>query len=155
MVRSLLAVAGCVALASTGCSDASASASSRGWVQVGRDGNYIVWIDTSRLTKGRFERMSVYGVWYRTDHAVPRLQDGKPFNREIVHSVVQCDSLWFRVSSVDMSLDGGRPISMQRSTINDLRDQPWRRVQLGTVEEAAAQAACHFGKRHSAGNASR
>jgi len=135
------------ALASANCSDASANNSTARWVTVGRDANYTVSIDTSRLTRSFIGDARVYVVWYRTDHAVPRLHEQKPFNREIVQSAVRCDSLWFKVQSVDMSMNDDPPISLQRTEPADMWDQPWRRVQLGTVEESAAQAACHFGKR--------
>jgi hypothetical protein len=110
-------------------------------VRVARDANYTVAIDTSRVSR-YWDRS--WQVWYRTDHSVPRLHKEKPFNREIVQSRVNCDSLTFKVVSVDMSMGDGLPISIQRSDTKDLDVQPWRYVERGTVEEMAAQAACHF-----------
>lgn len=140
---------GIVALSLIGiaaCTSADASPSGR-WVQLGRDANYTVWIDTVALKREYLDHMPGYLVWYRTDHTAPRLHHRKPFNREIVESVVACDSLWFKVRSVDMRMNDERPIALQRADVDDLMQQPWRRVELGTVEEAAAQAACHFGDR--------
>jgi hypothetical protein len=118
------------------------------WVRVVRDANYDVAIDTTRVRRDieawRNGRYLTSDVWYRTDHRVPRLHNEKPFTREVVHSIVRCDSLWFRVISVDMSMGDSRPISQQRMTPEEVAHQLWRRVAPGTSEEMAAQAACHF-----------
>src|SRR5687767_1890477 len=76
-----------------GCTDAAATGASGHWVTVGRDGNYTVAIDTATLKRGYLDFATVYYVSYHTRHAVPRLHDGKKFNRELVRSVVRCDSL--------------------------------------------------------------
>jgi hypothetical protein len=120
------------------------------WVRVARDANYDIAIDRARIES---ERLAAYGkwssvfkVWYRTDHAQPRLHNGKTFNREIVRAIVWCDSLWFKVESVDMSMGEGRTVARQRSSADDLSRQRWHRVERGTTEEIAALAACHFGR---------
>jgi len=120
------------------------------WVRVARDANHDIAIDRSRI---RALRVSAWGiayeafeVWYRTDHALPRLHNDKTFNREIVRAIVQCDSLWFKVISVDMSERNGKTVARQRTTDGELNDQPWRRVERGATEEIAAMAACHFGR---------
>jgi hypothetical protein len=128
-------------LLAAGCGGAAPNTEPGRWVRVVRDANYTVAIDTGRVS--RFWDRS-WQVWYRTDHAVPRLHKDKAFNREIVQSRVKCDSLTFKVVSVDMSMDDGPPISVQRMDNKELDDQPWRRVELGTVEEIAARAACYF-----------
>jgi hypothetical protein len=128
-------------LSAAGCGNAAPASQSGRWVRVARDANYTVAIDTSRVSR-YWDRS--WQVWYRTDHSVPRLHKEKPFNREIVQSRVNCDSLTFKVVSVDMSMGDGLPISIQRSDTKDLDVQPWRYVERGTVEEMAAQAACHF-----------
>lgn len=137
----LKALALCATLGVAGCGSAAPDADPGRWVRVVRDANYTVAIDTGRVSR-HWDRS--WQVWYRTDHAVPRLHKGKEFNREIVQSRVNCDNLTFKVLSVDMSMNGGPPISVQRADNKDLEDQPWRRVERGTVEEVAARAACHF-----------
>ena len=134
------------ALVAVGCASPATDADSGRWVRVVRDANYSVSIDTGRVSR-HWDRS--WQVWYRTDHAVPRLHKGKEFNREIVQSRVDCDSLMFKVVSVDMSMNGGPLISLQRMDFAEMEEQPWRRVQRGTVEEIAAQAACHFAAKRS------
>lgn len=134
----------CAFLVAAACANTEPDPDAGRWVRVLQDANYIVAIDTVRVS--RFWDRS-WQVWYRTDHAIPRLHKGKQFNREIVNSRVNCDSLVFKVVSVDMSMNGGPPISLQRMDHKEMDDQPWRRVELGTVEEIAAQAACHFAAR--------
>jgi len=120
------------------------------WVRVTRDENYDIWLDRARTQS---VRLAIYGVWrdgvevwYRTDHAQPRMHDDKTFNREIVHALVWCDSLRFKVMSVDMSMGDGRVVARERSLGDDLKRQRWRKVEQGTSEEVAAIAACHFGR---------
>ena len=139
----LVLVAGCLA-----CSGSPDDDSPR-WVRVARDANYTIYIDTGRL--GVFEQRGYavkYHVWYRTDHAIPRMHEKDSvrvqFNREIVHSIISCDSLRFRVASVDMSMGREKPVVQQRLTERELSKQKWRRVELGTAEEIAGRAACHF-----------
>jgi hypothetical protein len=131
----------CASFGAAGCGSATQDTEPVRWVRVVRDANHTVAIDTGRVSR-HWDRS--WQVWYRTEHAIPRLHKGKEFNREIVQSRVNCDSFTFKVVSVDMSMNDGPPISVQRANFKDLEDQPWRRVERGTVEEIAAQAACHF-----------
>lgn len=123
------------------CADAEAGGGR--WHRVAVDPNYVIYMDTAvqRRSDGSFE------TTFRTDHEAPRLRDGKPFDREVVTSIVRCDSLWFKVRSVDMSLGDARPISQQRDDAMAVLDQPWRRVEQGTSEHIAAEAACHYGRK--------
>jgi hypothetical protein len=113
------------------------------WIAVARDTNYNIFVDVSRIQANTqwplMRPVTAYAVWYRTDHRLPRLHDGKPFDREIVHSIVWCDSLWYKVLSVDMTLEGRLPAMRQ---VTDLRLQQWRRVALGGMDERAAKTAC-------------
>lgn len=113
------------------------------WHRVAVDPNYVIYIDTMV----ELRRDGSFETTFRTDHEVPRLRDGKPFDREIVTSIVRCDSLWFKVRSVDMSLGDARPIAQQRDDEWDISEQPWRRVEQGTSEHIAAEAACHYGRK--------
>jgi len=141
-LRLSLAWAGFVAAA---CTSASARDGSRRWLRVAHDSSYDIAIDTTRIAS-RYGHE--YVVWYRTDHAVTHLYKGKPFNREIVQSVLQCGNLSFRVASVDMYLGGSRPIAQQRTSPGELGGQPWRHVERGTIEEVAAQATCSFARQN-------
>ena len=136
-------------LAAWGCASACADIEPERWVRVARDANYDVYIDSSRVRAtmegSRAAALLGYEVWYRTDHRVPRLQHGAKFNREVVHSIVQCDSMWFKVVSVDMSMGDAKPVIQQLTPRDDLTEEPWRRVTRGTTEEIAAEAACFYG----------
>ena len=124
--------------------------SHRDWARVARDAHYEIALDRASITpvqvtsRGRW--LEAFEVTYRTDHAIPRLHNGKTFDREIVRALVQCSSMSFKVLSVDMSVGAGRTVARQRATENDLWRQDWRPVELGTTEEVAATAACHFGR---------
>lgn len=131
------------------CSDARADGAT--WYLVARDANYDVYIDPARIrqTIGPSEKsfMPAFEVWYRTDHKRSRLHDGKVFNREVVRSLVQCDSLWFKVERDAMSMGDERPIALQEATWEELARQPWRRIRAGTLDDAAARIACELGAR--------
>lgn len=137
------------AIVLVGCRDASAD-EHRQWLRVARDDAYDIFLDTAHIRQRlegvrRGPKFKSYEVWYRTDHQAPRLYKAKNFNREIVRSIVQCDSLFYKVISVDMSMGDGTPISKQRLTADEVAFQVWRRIERGTSEEIAAQAACYFG----------
>jgi hypothetical protein len=137
--RLLGGIVGAGLVAAAGGTIISANIRSPHWKRVAADSNYAISIDTARLS-------AHYGawpiVWYRTDHVLPRLYKGKEFDREIVQSVVRCDSLWFKVVSVDMSMGSRQPVARQLSENRDLSRQPWRNVERGTIEEVVARAAC-------------
>ena len=146
-VRALFAVSLCAAI---GASCSPAASADPNWVVVARDPNYDIAIDTSRV-EARFawagtKWFRVYDTWFRTDHKTPRLHNGKQFNRELVHSQVRCDSLQFKVVSVDMSMGDDKPIVLQRTEGRELGDQPWRPIEGGATEEITARAACYYGQ---------
>jgi hypothetical protein len=124
---------------------ASTKRESGHWLRVVNDSNYDVSIDTTRI---RRRGAYTYDVWYRTDHAVTHLYKGKPFNREVVESVLECGTLLFKIASVDMSLGTGSPVSQQRTGAGELGQQPWRHVEPETIEAVAAQATCDFVRRY-------
>jgi len=125
------------------CADLSASAGARAWVDVARDSSYAIAIDTAHITR-RFGR--AYVIWYRTDHAVTRIYKGQAFDREVVESTLDCYNLSFKISSVGMSRRG-RLVAVQRTESGELADQPWRKVDRGTIEERVARAACDVARR--------
>ena len=120
------------------------TAGTRGWARVYADTNYDVSIDTAHLDQRVF---GVNIVWYRTQHRRDREYRGKPWNREVIQSVLLCDSLEYKVRSVDLSLGSRPPISRQRATLRELGSQPWRRVVPGTPDEVTALAACNMLRR--------
>ena len=129
------------------CGEAAIDTSGARWVRVIQDPNYVIYLDTAMIRHRpdhSYRRIDAYEVLYRTDHALPRELKGTTFTREVVQSIVLCDSLWFRVASVDMSMGDGKPVAIQRLEDHELARQAWRRVELGTSEEVAARAACHF-----------
>ena len=156
-----------VALIAAGtCLYKFATTPNRDWVRVARDVNYEIALDRRsvkpvELAFGRW--VEAVEVSYRTDHALPRMHNGKTFDREIVRALVLCDGLSlkvpgvgmsfkvpsvgvsFKVLSVDMSVGDGRPVGRLRTSENELWRQDWRRVERGTTEEVAAMAACRFG----------
>jgi hypothetical protein len=138
----LLIVAGTLLLYSRG------SAEAHDWVTVAHDANYDIDIDRASTVLKMLPRsgtwVTVVETFYQTRHKQTRLHKGKEFNREVVNSFVMCDSLWFTVKSVTMSMNGGRPVSRQMLSWQELYRQKWHRVEMGTAEEIAARAACHF-----------
>jgi hypothetical protein len=120
------------------------------WVHVARDPHYNISVDRARIQPQRVGWLHTaypgVQVWFRTDHALPRVHTGKTFTRELVRALVQCDSLWFKVISVDMTDGDGKVVARQTSSEMELFDQPWRHVERGATEEIVAIAACHFGR---------
>jgi hypothetical protein len=114
------------------------------WVRVAHDSNYDIAIDTAQIGGDEWRG---YRIVYRTDHATTHNHNGLPFNREVVEAVLSCHNLSFRVASVDMSLGDGAPVARQRTEPGELGNQPWRRVEPGTIEETAARAACDIARR--------
>lgn len=64
----------CASLGADGCGSAAQDPEPVPWVRVVRDANHTVAIDSGRVSR-HWDRS--WQVWYRTDHAVPRLHKGK------------------------------------------------------------------------------
>jgi hypothetical protein len=139
----LLPGAGCIDIAVE--REGTITPGSRRWTRVYSDTNYDVSIDTAHLDQRVF---GVNIVWYRTEHRREREHRGQLWNREVTQSVLLCDSLEYKVRSVDLSLGNHAPISRQRESLRDLGAQPWRRVVPGTPDEVTARAACDLLKAH-------
>ena len=149
--RAQTAIAFCIAVAVTVGTYFAISAKPEGdWVQVARDANYVISVDRSRIQPQRVgwahKAFPGVEVWVRTEHALPRMHKTRTFTRELVRALVQCDSLWFKVISVDMTDPDGKLVARQSASEMELFDQPWRHVERGATEEMVATAACHFGK---------
>jgi len=129
------------------CRDALGRDGSNRWLRVVHDSGYDIALDTTRITPRYGQE---YVVWYRTDHAVTHAYEGKPFNREVVQAILHCRDLSYRIARVDMSLRGGRFVARQRADDGELGRQPWRHVDPGTIEAAAARATCDAARRYAA-----
>jgi hypothetical protein len=140
-----LLIPGLVGALAAGCTRTSGSDDSTRWLQVARDSNHKIAIDTTQIARPNHRQW--YVVWYRTDHAQTSLHKGKTFNREIVKSLLRCDEMTFKIASVDMSLGANRPIARQRANPEEIAQQPWRNVERATIEEVAARATCDFARR--------
>lgn len=149
MIRSRRIRRALVALAAT-ASAACRGEPRRDWVHVAGDANYDIAVDRLHISESQAAPVGgwdqAFEVWYRTDHARPRVHNGATFDREIVRAIILCDRYWFRVVSVDMSMGDGNVVARQRASEEELDRQPWRRVERGTIEEEAAVAACDFGR---------
>lgn len=142
----LWSVAMAVAGACTGEWDPTADVvreADRAWVRVYADAEYDISVDTAHIRR-HLAADHTFEIWYRTQHLKPRLRRGERWNREITRSVLRCDGLLYKIARVDISEDGHRPISQQRTEPWELDDQPWREVEVGTMEEITARAACHY-----------
>jgi hypothetical protein len=126
-----------------GCSNAAAN-ESKVWVRAAQDTNYAISIDTSRIETPEHRQWVV--VWYRTDHAQPRLHKGQPFDRELVKTLLRCNDLSFKIQRVDMSSRAGHVIAGQRASTDEIAKQPWRNVERGTIEETVARQACELAR---------
>jgi hypothetical protein len=71
---------------------------------------------------------------------------GKEFDREVVESTLDCDNLSFKIATDYMSRRG-HLVALQRTEDGALAQQPWHRVERGTIEETAARAACDVARR--------
>ncbi|HEX7121902.1 MAG TPA: hypothetical protein VF178_05970 [Gemmatimonadaceae bacterium] len=92
--------------------------------------------------------MAIRGrVAYRPEKTPPsaNLHRGELWNLEYSHSILRCDSLWYKVLSVDLSDRGRWTISEQRT---GYMEQPWRRIEANSGEQLVAQRACDIARSH-------
>ena len=115
----------------------------RTWVRVYSDADYDIAVDRAHIRR-YLAADNAFEVWYRAQHLKPRTRHGQVWDREITLSVLRCDGLLYKIVRVDMSEGGREPISRQRTEPWELGDQPWRRVEVGTIEEITARAACRL-----------
>lgn len=116
----------------------------RRWVRVHSDADYDIALDTAHIRR-YLAADDALEVWYRTQHLKPRSRNGQVWDREITLSVLRCDGLLYKIVRVDMSEGAREPISRQRTEPWELGEQPWRQVEVGTIEEITARAACRLG----------
>ena len=109
------------------------------WMLIARDSSYSISLDTTRIGRA-FDRG--YDVWFRTDHSALRFYKEKAFNREIVHTILACHDLAFRVVSTEMSVGSSRPVARQSNTAGEVAHEAWHPVTAGSTEADAARATC-------------
>lgn len=110
------------------------------WTPVLVTPNVTIAIDTAGAA--RF-KSNAFVLRVRTDHAVPRNHDGKPWDREITGVVLHCGMLSTKTYHVRLSLGDDDPIVFQLERERDVvAEQPWRVVEPRSDEEAAARVAC-------------
>lgn len=136
----LLVISGCTARSDPTADEVPPE--SRRWIEIFADSNYTVDVDMGNVTR-RLSGWEEYDIWYRTRHRRPHLRRGEAWNLEYTRSVVRCDSLWYKVLSVDLSDHGRRTVSQQRT---DYMDQPWRKVEVNSVERFVALRACDIAR---------
>lgn len=118
---------------------------SRRWMDVFSDSNYTVAVDVGNLVKTASAWEDEYEIWYRTQHHRPRLRRGELWDLEYTRSVVRCDSLWYKILSVDLSDGGRRTVSQQRT---GYMEQSWRRIDASSSERLVALRACDLARSH-------
>jgi len=114
------------------------------WLRVAGDSNYVISIDTTRIAE---PYRGIYDVWYRTDHSTTHQYRGATFNREDVESLIRCNTLEFKIKSVNMSMRGGHVVAQQRNDDHDVKRDSWHHVDAQTIEAAAAEVTCNEASR--------
>jgi|SRR5688572_7386375 hypothetical protein len=136
----------CLLMAATGCAGARTgfvtpfALRDHQWRQVYADTSYVVSLDVAHVSGGP-EKDSL-AVWYETRHLAMRKHEGKPWNREIIRSLLRCEPLSFKTVLTTIFLGDGPPIAQVGGSEADVREKPWRPVGPDTVDEAAMQGAC-------------
>lgn len=138
----------CVLLVGSGCASARTgfvtpfALRDHQWRQVYADTTYVVSLDVAHVSPGPEE--DSLAVWYETRHLAMREHEGKPWNREIIRSLLRCEPLSFKTVLTTVFLDDGPPIAQIGGREADVREKPWRPVRPDTVDEAAMRGACKF-----------
>jgi hypothetical protein len=110
------------------------------WRVVYADDAYSISIDVAHVVPG--PEPDSLDVWYQTRHAAMRDEAGKPWNREVIHSLLRCAPISFKTVMITVFLDGGPPVAQGGGTVADVASKPWKPVQPGTPDEGSLKAAC-------------
>ena len=136
----LLTVIGCVSARSEFVTPFKLS--DHAWRQVYADTSFVVSLDLAHVS-GVPQTDSV-AVWYETRHLAMREHEGKPWNREIIHSLLRCEPLSFKTVLTTIFLNDGPPVAQIGGVQADVRTKPWRPVLRDSVDEAAMRGACRI-----------
>lgn len=109
------------------------------WAQVFKDAEYQVSLDTAHIEP---IPEGGYLVWYETQHARPKVEAGKRWNREIIRSLLRCDPLSFKTVRITVHYGDGPSVARRGGEIEDVADKPWKPVIPGSVDEGAMGTAC-------------
>ena len=114
--------------------------SDHAWHQVYADTSFVVSLDLAHVS-GNPQKDSV-AVWYETRHLAMREHEGKPWNREIIRSLLRCKPLSFKTVLTTIFLNNGPPVAQIGGVQADVGTKPWRPVLPNSVDEAAMRGAC-------------
>ena len=114
--------------------------SDHSWHQVHADTSFVVSLDLVHVSGA--PQMDSVAVWYETRHLAMREHEGKPWNREIIRSLLRCEPLSFKTVLTTIFLNDGPPVAQIGGVQADVRTKPWRPVLPDSVDEAAMRGAC-------------
>ncbi len=122
---------------------------SHAWLQLYMDADYRVSLDTADMTP---TAQGAYLVWYETKHTSPKVEAGKPWNREIIRSMLRCDPLSFKTVRITVHYDDGPVVAAIGGDVADVASKPWKPVVSPSVDEATMRPACAFIAQRSTGS---
>jgi hypothetical protein len=117
------------------------------WHQVYADSSFVVSLDLAHVSGVRQKDSAA--VWYETRHLAMREHEGKPWDREIIRSLLRCEPLSFKTVLTTIFLKDGPPLAQIGGAEADVRTKPWRPVLPNSVDEAAMRGACQVLQRPS------
>lgn len=113
------------------------------WVIIFRDPGFQIALDTSRVE--RVDTQS-YLLWMQTRWVVPRRGSTRrapsPFNRELIHAFLRCDTVGYKVARTIVSLDDGPPVDSVGAGVDAARRADWRPASPRSADLGAGSAAC-------------
>lgn len=109
------------------------------WRQAYGDSNYQVSVDTAHIERAP---EGAYLVWLETKHASLQTEFGKPWNREIIRSLLRCAPLSFKTVRVTLQYNDGPVIAAEGGDVASVADRPWKPVIPRSVDEARMSGAC-------------
>ena len=115
------------------------------WITVFTDSGFRIALDTSRIKRADAKS---YLLWMQTRWLTPRRGSTKrtpsPFNREFIHTFLQCEPLAYKVARTVVSLDDGPPIDSLGGGVDTARRASWRPASRGSADARAGAEACRL-----------
>ncbi len=96
-------------------------------------------LDVANVAEG--PEPNTYAVRYQTERFVMQDEDGEPWNREVIRSLLQCQPLEFKTVRVTVFLDAGPPVDQVGGSVEDIAEEPWRAVRA-SIDAASMEGAC-------------